>query len=167
MKTLLLSARLIFVLFTFIKPLTSFALNAQEEFEKIKSLQGVWIPEIQSSETQEISYEVVSGGSSVIEKADGMLTVFHLDANNIMATHYCIAQNQPRLIASNFNEDNILNFVLKDGTNLETTEGYISQIKFKFIESNKFQATWVWKDNINSKYTEHSKLYKRKSNLNY
>jgi len=70
-------------------------------FARIKSLAGQWEAQVNGGKA-EITYEVIAGGSAVMEResAEGMppmLTVYYLDGNRLLLTHYCMAGNQPRM----------------------------------------------------------------------
>ena len=82
------------------------AQQAKAIFEKIKSLSGDWIAtkgEHKGKVT--LSVRVIAGGSAVVERefpgsAMEMITVYHMDGNNVMLNHYCMLGNQPRMKAT-------------------------------------------------------------------
>jgi uncharacterized protein len=112
--------------------------GAEETFEKLKALQGDWV----NAESQDVAtYEVISNGSAVVERAGGMVTVFHLDNGTIMATHYCAAQNQPRLRATEFSGE-IIEFEFVDVTNAKDHPVYINHLSLKLIDKDNFVAVW-------------------------
>ena len=71
-------------------------------------------------------YYLTGNGSAVVEDliAGGqpvMTSVYHLDGSDLRATHFCAANNQPRLKADAFNEnEQSVNFQFVDITNLPT-----------------------------------------------
>lgn len=50
------------------------------------------------------TYKLVAGDSAIEETLShgNMVTMYHPDGNSLMLTHYCVAQNQPRMRAANF-----------------------------------------------------------------
>ena len=66
-------------------------------FDMMKSLEGSWEGDGPDGKTVHISYKVVSAGSAVMETIDhsemeaAMVTVYHLDKDKLMMTHYCSA----------------------------------------------------------------------------
>ena len=77
-------------------------------FERLKGLDGRW------SGTGTIGDQVmpiestwrVTGAGSAVEEVlfvgtpHEMVTMYHLDGTRLMLTHYCAAQNQPRMVAT-------------------------------------------------------------------
>src|SRR5262245_23272415 len=81
--------------------------SARETFERLKALAGRWdastTDEQHHSITAPVTYEVVSGGTTVLERIvegkSDMVSAFHVDGNRLILTHYCSAGNQPRMVA--------------------------------------------------------------------
>lgn len=83
----------------------------------LKSLEGTWIATSGGGELHDgiFEYRVTSGGSAVEERlmADSpkeMLTVYHMNGKDLVATHYCMLGNQPRFKASRRFEVDALEF---------------------------------------------------------
>lgn len=103
------------------------ALSAGEEspdrdFETLKSLVGVWQKEGGNSDFY-ITFELTAKGSVLVENwhyknALHSSTVYHLDGDAIIATHYCPQGNQPRLRQQKNAGAQPLAFALQDITNL-------------------------------------------------
>jgi hypothetical protein len=61
--------------------------------------------------TDRIEFNLLVGGSAVEERSfdahpgETMLTIFHMDGDRLMLTHYCMAKNQPRLLATTISPD--------------------------------------------------------------
>jgi hypothetical protein len=80
------------------------ASKSHPEFDKIKSLAGNWEGKETEGNPVHVRYKVVSGGTavmeSILEKSEAqMITVHYLDGDQLMLTHYCVANNQPRMRA--------------------------------------------------------------------
>src|SRR5687768_17216726 len=74
---------------------------ASEAFSRLKSLEGQWQGTSAKGKKVSLSFELIGGGTSVLEtfKWEGsdkdMTTVYHLDGDHLMLTHYCASNNQP------------------------------------------------------------------------
>ena len=126
--------------------------DATAGFERLKSLAGEWHATGPHGRV-EISYEVISGGAAVIErrvpeKEPGMTTVFHLDGDKLMMTHYCSIGNQPRMVAdvSKTGKVEKLNFTFLDVTNLaRPTDGHMRNLTFTFQGKDHVTQGWTWR----------------------
>ena len=80
------------------------SVTAAQQFEKIKSLEGTWKTVPGSPMEATIVYRAVGGGTTVQETIfpgapHEMVTMYHLDGDTLMLTHYCAAGNQPTMRA--------------------------------------------------------------------
>src|SRR4051812_11604246 len=75
-------------------------------FARLKSLAGEWkVAELDGVHGQhdgKITYKVTAGGSTVMEtffpgSDHEMVSMYHLDGDELVLTHYCAAKNQPRM----------------------------------------------------------------------
>jgi hypothetical protein len=134
--------------------------NAAEAFAKLKTLAGKW--EATSSRGKvTTSYEVISNGSAVVEhlnvpSEDEMLTVYHLDGNRLVLTHYCTVGNQPHMQAEAYDAaSNQLVFDFAGGGNLsDTNVGHMHNTVFKFVSADEFAAKWTFQENGKPKFVE-------------
>src|SRR4029434_7613126 len=73
-------------------------------FDQLKNLAGEWEGDFTEGGQQmhaTTSFRLVSGGSALMNVLGAgtpheMVTMFHRDNNDLLATHYCAAHNQPR-----------------------------------------------------------------------
>jgi hypothetical protein len=70
-------------------------------FERLASLQGEWTGEAFGVPTTLI-YTLTANGSTLMEqcrpeKGPEMITMFTVDGDHLIATHYCSAKNQPQM----------------------------------------------------------------------
>ena len=92
-------------------------------FERLKSLTGEWQAETKMGKSR-MSYELIAHGTTLVEresfdKMPAMMTVYHLDGDRLMLTHYCMAGNQPRMQARAFDPTTgVVQFQFLDATNL-------------------------------------------------
>ncbi len=69
---------------------------------------------------------------------------FFTDGARLMLTHYCAAQNQPRMVAKQFDPaKDELAFEFFDITNLKDPKaGHMRNARFRFLDANRFTSEW-------------------------
>jgi hypothetical protein len=145
------------------------AAAAREAFERIKALSGRWRGGSTKGWTDEVRIRPIAGGSAVVEDGGGspagengahpgeeMMTVFYLDGDRLMLTHYCVARNHPRLVASAIADGGrSLRFRFVDGANLESRDrGHMDSVVMRIDGPDRFTSRWTWFDHGRSKWTE-------------
>jgi len=118
-------------------------------FARFGSLAGAWEGTNSKGEAVRFTYEVLADGTAVLERfhagSQEMLTVYHLDGNDLMLTHYCAQGNQPRMKAVGFDGD-VVRFELVDVTGLDSPdEGYMHDAAFEFDGSNHLDSRWTFR----------------------
>ena len=123
-------------------------------FDKLRALAGEWegTGAWTGKTASEVSahYYVTGKGSAVVEDlSNGMSSVYHLDGADLRVTHYCAAQNQPRLRATSFGTDNSdIRFSFVDITNLRSpSDGHVSGLEIRFLESGHINITFQFTSN--------------------
>ncbi len=124
-------------------------------FEKFKALAGEWEGQRSDGGSVKVSYQVLSGGSAVVETLTElaeevtMVTVYHMDGNDVRMTHYCSAKNQPRMKAAAVSPDaRVVSFEFVDVTNLaQPTDGHMQNLEITFKDRNHITQKWTWRDN--------------------
>lgn len=129
---------------------------AKAQFEKLKTLAGEWSGtggDPEQTFPMEVRYRVTGGGSAVEEtlfagQEHEMVTMYHLDGDRLMLTHYCAAGNQPRMIASSTSADaasGTIRFEFIDATNLASNmDGHMHQAELTFAGSDHIQSRWTF-----------------------
>lgn len=92
----------LFFLFTLITSII-FGQQDNETFSQLKSLEGKWIGTIEYSnqdpKPMNLSYSIKSNGSALVEESNEggieMTTIFNVQKNKMLSTHYCGLQNRP------------------------------------------------------------------------
>ncbi len=151
----ILSALLVVALATPVGAEPSDASLAAQAFEKFRGLAGEWQGTNHSGETVRLRYELVADGSAVLEHLDvegkdgghDMVTLYHLDGDALMLTHYCASRNQPRMRAEELSADEIL-FEFVDATGLASADtGHMHRAKFEFDGADRLVSSWTWNEN--------------------
>ena len=140
---------------------------AMQSFQTLKSLAGTWEGKSVAGTPVHTSFQVTSGGATLIQ----MLTVtgwpekptlYHLDGQRVMLTHYCSANNQPRMVAAPVDKPgSSLDFSLLDITNLARPEAFhMTKVVFHFKDKDHFTQEWAWRED--GKDTVDTFLFERK-----
>jgi len=128
--------------------------SAAGAFDKLRALSGDWEGTVawtgKSASKVSAHYYVTGNGSAVVEDlSNGMTSVYHLDGADLRVTHYCAAQNQPRLRATSFGADNkTIGFSFVDITNLRSpSAGHVSGLEIRFLEADHINITFQYTSN--------------------
>jgi hypothetical protein len=122
--------------------------NAAAAFEKLKSLAGTWDTTAPEGGPATITYTVVSNGTTVMETIShktepDMITMYTVDGDHIVLTHYCGLGNQPHMRASVPAGDiKELKFSFVDGGNMKKSDMHMHALDMKFIDGTHVQETW-------------------------
>jgi hypothetical protein len=126
-------------------------------FERLKSLAGEWAgaastPGDPRTAPTRASVRVVSGGSAVMITTDPggkyeMVTIIHRDDGGaLMATHYCAAQNQPRMKATAPADPSRIAFEFVDGTNLAAYPGRMQRLVILTPGPDRHVQEWTFRE---------------------
>jgi hypothetical protein len=120
-------------------------------FESIKSLVGDWTGKSGDGSPVKVNFQLVSGGTAVMEtmhaEKEDMVTMYYPDGSNVMMTHYCMANNQPRMRASGTDASK-LSFEYVDATNLSSAEaGHMKGLMVTMKDKDHISETWTWSEN--------------------
>jgi hypothetical protein len=121
--------------------------NAKTSFESLKALAGQWETKDPSGKQQTITWKVVSGGSVLMEsmQEESMVTMYHVDNNRLMLTHYCAAQNQPRMAAKVSDDGKTFTFDFIDGTNIASPDdGHMRKLVLTIQDKDHFTEQWFF-----------------------
>jgi hypothetical protein len=97
--------------------------SARVAFERLKTLVGEWRGTSAKGRTFGITYRLSAGDTVLVETwalASGResLTLYHLDGDDLLATHYCPIGNQPRLKLRPWTGGDSFDFAFVSATNL-------------------------------------------------
>ncbi len=116
-------------------------ISAEQQFAEMKTLAGQWKPQDSTSNNFFIEFELTAGESVLVEKwlyKDSLhsMTVYHLDGESMIATHYCPQGNQPRLASLPGNKPGEIHFIFRDATNLDKeSQSYQVELGFALNEA--------------------------------
>ena len=122
--------------------------------EKLKALAGDWVevePKMGPAGSIVESYRVTGAGSAVVSTLGPgtpheMVSVYHRDGSDLVMTHYCAAQNQPRLRTKTVT-GNVIAMEFDGGTNVDPAKDvHIHAVKIELLGPDEMRETWIgWK----------------------
>jgi len=122
--------------------------SPKKAFETLKKLAGTWEMKGPNGETMRVIYKVSGAGSSLIEtqfpgEAHEMVSVYHMDGNDLLMTHYCAAGNQPTMKYKPGKDANILFFDFVKGTNMKLADMHIHTAKYFLKGADEIKSDWT------------------------
>jgi hypothetical protein len=90
------------------------------QFEKLKALVGTWESSVKDAPFT-VTYRLTAGGSALVETISPgteheMLTVYTVDGDDLILTHYCVLGNAPRMKAERESKDGAIRFACSGGS---------------------------------------------------
>jgi hypothetical protein len=138
------------LLFAFVASVAFAASSAQKSFEELKSLDGSWEGKTPDGQAVQVSYRVTGNGSAIMSEIKGhadMISMFNLDGERLLMTHYCGAGNQPRMVASTSPDGKTLTFDFLDATNLASPDaGHMTRLVLSMPDANHHTEEWIYSD---------------------
>jgi len=126
--------------------------NATNTFHKIQALAGEWEAKDDSGEVSKTKFEVVAGGTAVLESLtmagmEEMLTLYSVDGDGIALVHFCPTNNQPRMRAIPASGDaKELVFSFQGATNLpDLSVGHQHKLVLEFTGPDQIVERWTWR----------------------
>lgn len=117
--------------------------------ERLKKLTGTWTTETKETGATTVTYRVTSGGSTVMETlmpgtAHEMVTMYHLDGDELILTHYCALGNQPRMKAQKDSKEGTLDFRCAGGSNVKCPgEAHMHSLAMTFVDADHLRHEWT------------------------
>jgi hypothetical protein len=145
------------------KPDAKAGIDAKTAFKQLKTLVGSWKSDITETKHADkskehpdhpkgdiaVTYKLTGAGSALVETqfpgaAHEMVSVYHLDGNDLRMTHYCAVGNQPRVKLDRAKSTpNHLIFNFDGGTNLDPAKDmHIHALQITFHEDGKVTSAW-------------------------
>jgi hypothetical protein len=133
--------------------------DAATAFARLKGLVGEW--DVESARGKGHSrFEIIGNDSVVLEHftapgAQEMLTAYHLDGGKLVLTHYCMAGNQPHMVAEKFDATSgELDFAFAGGSNIAAGAGHMHDASFHLTGTDQFTAKWDFVEAGKVKFSE-------------
>lgn len=127
--------------------------DARAAFDRLKAMAGTWEGNVVSATGPRASvvYSVTSGGSVVEERlfpgtGHEMISMYHLDRGELVATHFCAMGNQPRmrLRRASGGEAAELVFEFAGGSNLDPAkDAHMHGGRIAFTGGDRYEAEWA------------------------
>ena len=138
--------------------------GAQMSFTHLKALAGNWqgavtvdppMKDMGSGSLTQVSLRVTSRGNALVHemkevgkpddptKYDHPLTMFYLDADRLLLTHYCDAGNRPRMAARTSSDGKTIEFDFLDVAG-GTQYGHMHHALFTIIDDNHHIEEWTY-----------------------
>lgn len=138
--------------------------DAQKSFTQLKSLAGTWdatittdppVKEMGNGAIGQVSLRVTSRGNALVHemrdaskpddpiKYDHPVTMFYLDGDRLLLTHYCDAGNRPRMAARVSPDGKTVEFDFLDVAG-STKYGNMHHAVFTFIDQNHHTEDWTF-----------------------
>jgi len=118
----------------------------------LKSLVGEWKGTDSEGKVYRVTYAYSSGGTSLTETfvppdTPPMTTMYYGDGEQLMLTHYCSLNNQPRLRTNwpkETDKERPLVFTFLDATNLKNpSDVHMHQLTIEIKDHDHFTQTWI------------------------
>jgi len=162
MKTVRIAVTL---LFWFVTSAAFAASAAQKSFEELKALDGTWEGKSLNGQPLQVAYRVTSNGSAIMSEIKGkedMISMFNLDGDRVLLTHYCAVGNQPRMVASASPDGKTFTFDFVDATNLPTPDAaHMIRMVLAMPDANHHTEEWTFSDH-GKEHTEVFDLRRKK-----
>jgi len=138
--------------------------DAQKSFDKLKTLAATWqgpvsvdppMSDMPSGTSVQVSLRVTSRGNALVHemkdpastddptKYDHPVTMFYLDSDRLLLTHYCDAGNRPRMTARTSTDGKTIEFDFLDVAG-STQYGHMHHAVFTIIDANHHTEDWTY-----------------------
>ncbi|MDG3004936.1 hypothetical protein [Paludisphaera mucosa] len=128
--------------------------TAKAAFDRLKTVVGEWKNSKpcnggEGEGSDVVRYKLTGAGSALVETSSPdtpmeMISVYHLDGDDLKMTHYCAIKNQPRLkLDRAASTADRLVFVFDGGANIDPSKDmYISGLVMNFHPDGKIVSEW-------------------------
>jgi hypothetical protein len=119
--------------------------------DPLKALEGDWNGKFADGNEIKVTYTTISGGNAVMETfrlPDGtdMRSIYHMNGEKLMMTHYCESGNQPRLQSASavVGNDITLNFLDITNVNEPKMASYLYRVTLHFGDKDQLSQDITW-----------------------
>jgi hypothetical protein len=124
--------------------------DAQKSFDKLKALAGSWEGTYEGKPEQ-VSFRVTSTGNALMHEAtqigrsEDPITIFYLEGDRLLLTHYCDAGNRPRMVGKMTSDGNTVEFDVLDVANLTSKQfGHMQHVVITILDPNHHTEDWIF-----------------------
>jgi phage tail protein X len=138
--------------------------DAQKSFDQMKTLAGNWEgpvtvvppqPDMSSDKPIHVLLRTTSRGNALVHEMqeagtsedptryDHPVTMFYLDGDRLLLTHYCDAGNRPRMTAKSSADGKTIEFDFLDVAG-STQYGHMQHAVFTVIDANHHIEDWTY-----------------------
>jgi len=123
--------------------------DAQKVLDRFKAMAGTWEGKTAKGAPVVDTYNVTAGGTAVMGENkmgnEDMLSLFYVDGDGLMMTHFCPSGNQPRMRATISPDLKTVTFDFVDATNLPNLQaGHMSHAVYVFTDVSHYNEDWTW-----------------------
>ena len=124
--------------------------DAHKTFDMLKGMEGNWVGKNAQGQPLQVTFRLTAGGSALMSEIHGhgpenMVTMFHMDGDRLLMTHYCGAGNQPRMKVISSDAKSV-SFEFLDGTNIGPGDGHMQHVTFTRPDADHHVEEWVFLD---------------------
>jgi len=140
--------------------------DAQRAFEIMKTLAGSWDGSIMGLSTH-ITIRVTSSGNAILHEAtgpgrpDNPITMFYVDGDRLLLTHYCDTGNRPRMVGKISPDGKAVEFDFLDVSG-STERGIMDHIMITMTDANHHTEAITYTLPGNKSYLAHMDLTRTK-----
>lgn len=130
--------------------------DAQKSFDKMKALSGTWegrvttdppMPEM-NGKLMQVTLRTTSMGNALLHEMTGAgrpddpITMFYLEGDQLMLTHYCDAGNRPRMVGKSADGKTVDFEFLDVIGNMQ--HGHMHHAAFTMLDANHHIEEWTF-----------------------
>ena len=124
--------------------------DAQKVMDRFKSMVGAWAGKSATGDTSEVIYQLAGGGTAVLADShmgdENMTSMFYVDGDRLLMTHFCPSGNQPRMVATISPDLKMVSFDFLDATNLPGPQaGHMHRAVYVFTDAGHYTEQWTWR----------------------
>jgi hypothetical protein len=124
--------------------------DAQKALDRFKSIVGTWEARSSTGEVSEVTYQLAAGGTALMGElhmgSEDMTSMFYVDGDRLLMTHFCPSGNQPRMKATISPDLKMVSFDFLDATNLPGPQaGHMHRVVYLFSDPDHYSEEWTWK----------------------
>src|SRR5205085_2506624 len=128
----------------------------QQSFQKLRSLAGTWdgrfnLPSVpaMNGKTAHVTFRVASRGHTLMHDMtsegipDNPITMLVVDADRLLLTHYCDADNRPRMVGKASPDGKTVEFDFLDISG-NVQHGHMHHAVFTFVDEDHHTEDWTF-----------------------